>query len=89
MTRSERHGHEGDRYLEQYPKLQKWINQCLLCGARGYEPCVPDEIMPWPTAATRILKRFFPPLAVHENGHCEVCAKVVGKKAKDSMCDHL
>lgn len=83
MTRSERQGYEGDHYLKQYPKLQKRINRCVLCGARGYEPTVPDG----PTALTRNLKRYFPPLAVDKNGHCVACAKVVGKNAEDLMHD--
>jgi hypothetical protein len=74
--RSGRHRREEDRYLEMYPKLQKWINQCALCGARGYEPSIPTEIRP-KSLATHNLKHYFPPLAVNENGLCEVCAEVV------------
>ena len=33
-----------DQYLAMYPQLQKWLNHCPICGARGRKPEMPDSI---------------------------------------------
>jgi len=75
MTRNPK-ASAGDKYLEQYPRLSRWINVCVGCGAKGYKPDLPEDIYPHPSFATYNLRELFNPLAVNELGLCEVCAKV-------------
>jgi len=63
--------HEGQQYLKQFPKLQRWINCCAACGRQGYKPEMPVRITPG--AAAGNLRRFLPPLAIDELGLCEQC----------------
>ena len=29
-------GNEGEEYINAFPKLKKWINECLCCHEKGY-----------------------------------------------------
>lgn len=70
-----------DQYFGMYPHLQKWVNQCPLCGARGRKPEMPDSIgsMNGRIAANN-LKRMMPVLEVDENGFCLVCSRLYPKQ---------
>ena len=35
---------KGDLYIEKFPKLKKWINECNCCHCKGYDPDMPDKI---------------------------------------------
>ena len=37
-------GNAGEDYINKFPKLKKWINQCACCGVTGYNPSLPDKI---------------------------------------------
>ena len=37
-------GNEGEKYINAFPKLKKWINECLCCHEKGYNPSMPDKI---------------------------------------------
>lgn len=48
---------EGELYLQSYPKLRKWINECQICHAKGYKPDMPKHIANLPVylvAAARV-----------------------------------
>lgn len=80
--RRSRFRHKGEEYVRTYRKGEKWINQCVCCQARGYDPDMPDIIMQShfygdraDGFAARYLKKHFKPLALDERGLCEVCSK--------------
>ena len=70
-----------DQYLAMYPQLQKWLNHCPICGARGRKPEMPDSICGFNgNVASHNLKRMFPILEVDEDGFCRVCSRLCTKK---------
>lgn len=70
-----------DQYFEMYPHLQKWVNICPICGARGRKPEMPESIgsMHGEIAAQN-LKRMLPVLEVDRYGFCLTCARLYHKK---------
>ena len=68
---------EGELYLEMYPGLLKWINECIVCHAKGHKPEMPEKVRGELSIASNNLRRYFEPLAVNELGICEQCAKFV------------
>ena len=65
---------KGEKYIQSYPELGKWINQCMKCGARGYKPEMPD-VVGIPTVGkyiARNIRRRFKELSL-KNGVCEIC----------------
>jgi hypothetical protein len=77
MTRSSDGSNSGERYLRKYPALERWMNQCHLCQARGYKPELPTQIHADPTFADKNLRAYFKPLALDELGRCEECALAI------------
>ena len=70
-----------DQYLAMYPQLEKWLNHCPICGARGRKPEIPDSICGFVgNHASRNLKRMFPILEVDEDGFCLICSRLYPKK---------
>lgn len=69
-----------DQYLGMYPYLQKWVNRCPLCGARGRKAEMPDAIgsVNGEIAANN-LKRMLPVLEVDEDGFCIPCSRLYHK----------
>jgi len=74
MTRNPKDS-EGDKYLQQYPRLSRWINVCIRCGTKGYKPELPENIYTHFNVAADNLRELFKPLAINELGLCEVCAR--------------
>jgi hypothetical protein len=70
---SERHLYSGDAYLRLYPKLEKWMRVCACCGARGYDPAMPESVYPRKNYAADHLRRYFNPLGLDRLGRCESC----------------
>ncbi len=35
---------KGELYLQSYPKLRKWINECQICYSKGYKRDMPKHI---------------------------------------------
>ena len=69
---------EGDLYIEGYPRLSKWINECKCCHRRGYKPDLPEQIgVVEGNLASYNIKKYYQPLALDENGYCDVCNKLV------------
>ncbi len=77
---------EREAYLSSYPKLQKWLNTCVCCGAVGYKPEMPPALTTrlargeTETRGAQNLRRFYSPLKVNEQGLCETCEKRFAKK---------
>jgi hypothetical protein len=69
----DRQRRESDQYLRQYPELNRWLNVCVTCGARGYKPELPDNIDPRPNVAAHHLRRYFTPLPLNDLGQCQQC----------------
>lgn len=71
---------KGDEYIKKFPKFKKWINVCLCCNRKGYNPEIPDRISTFEgSLGSHFIKKYFEPLSVNENGLCEVCAKILNK----------
>ena len=64
---------DGEKYLRMYPRpTGRWMNQCLSCQRKGYNPNMPKVIYP-NTALASNLRRYFEPLELDESGLCEQC----------------
>lgn len=66
----------GNRYLQNYPRLWKWINKCVGCQTIGYKPELPANITRkggMVTGAAQNLRRFFNELRINEDGFCDQC----------------
>jgi hypothetical protein len=83
MADSRNQAGAGERYIQQYPRYAKWINQCVQCQARGYKPDMPTEMYgsihrgprgPEKYFYRNILLRYFKPLPLDERGLCDICA---------------
>ena len=35
---------KGEEYLNKFPKFKKWINECVCCHRKGYNPDMPEKI---------------------------------------------
>jgi hypothetical protein len=66
----------SERYLQQYPRLSRWINVCVRCGTKGYKPELPENVYPYFNVAGDNLRELFNPLTLNEYELCEVCARV-------------
>lgn len=73
-----------DQYLMMYPELQKWVNCCPLCEARGRKPEMPDFIGTGNgDRAAHNLNRTLPILEVDQDGFCVVCSRLYRKLNND------
>lgn len=74
---------EGDAYLDAYPEMRRWINECTTCHDRGWNPSLPDRLTARASGGeitiggAHTLRRYFPrPLTLDEHGRCPVCAQL-------------
>ena len=74
MPKKTRETHD---YLSQYPDLERWLNTCSACGARGYKPDLPDNIYPWFNVAADNLRKLFDPLPLDARSLCNQCASAI------------
>ena len=63
---------KGNSYLDMYPKLRKWIQQCQFCQMEGYNPDMPD-VIGISSAGPANIRSMFPPLALDKEGVCDQC----------------
>ena len=70
MKRSYRHN-EGEAYLAQYPRLRRWIHQCVACQRVGYRSDLPEQI--GISVAAQNIRRYFEQLDLDDRGFCEEC----------------
>lgn len=72
---------EGEEYLDAFPKLRKWINECCACHQKGYDPNMPDKItVVEGSLEVYFIKKHFKPLPLNEDGLCEQCAHALLRK---------
>lgn len=68
---------EAEVYLQMYPKLLKWINECPACHAKGYNPNMPEHIGDEDlVAAGRNIRKMLRPLEVDDLGFCLTCSRL-------------
>lgn len=71
---------KGEKYIDTFPNLRKWINECVCCHRKGYKPELPETISIVEGAQDVFyLKKYFKPLSINEQGLCEVCEKILNK----------
>ncbi len=69
---------KGEEYIKVFPKLKKWINECVCCHRKGYDPNMPKTIGTVEgNLGAKTIRQYFKPLSVNEHRLCEVCAKLV------------
>lgn len=74
----------GEEYIKQFPKLKKWINECICCHCKGYKPDLPDKITVVDgSMEVYFIKKYFKPLKVNDKGLCDVCEKVLNNTTND------
>ena len=72
---------DGLLYLQMYPHLRKWINQCVACQQLGYNPQMLAELDR--PIALKNLRRYFQAMPLDDAGHCEQCASAIGHSTVD------
>jgi hypothetical protein len=75
-----KHKKDSELYLNMYPELLKWINECPICRSKGYKPEMPEHIGGEYSIAAYNIRKYFKPLEVEENGFCLQCSKVYNQK---------
>ena len=72
---------KGDLYIEKFPKLKKWINECNCCHTTGYDPNMPDKITVIEgSLEVYYIKKYYKPLFISKDGLCETCEKILSNK---------
>ncbi len=71
---------EGELYLQSYPKLRKWINECQICHSKGYKPDMPKHIANPDAVSGYFIRKYFKPLEVNEMSICNQCAKFYSRE---------
>lgn len=61
----------GNGYLRMYPKLKKWMNQCIGCQTKGFKPEMPKKLPPG--GPSLLLQHYFNELALNDGGLCREC----------------
>lgn len=72
---------KGIEYINKFPKIKKWINECCICHVVGYDPDMPQHIGGEYSMSSDFIKKYFKPLKLN-NGVCSDCEKVVKKLNK-------
>lgn len=73
------HKNAGETYLQKYPELTKWINECTVCHNKGYRLDMPAKEH---SAATGNIRIYFKPLAVNSLSICKNCERLAAKCSK-------
>ncbi len=69
---------KGEEYITAFPKLRKWINECICCHEKGYNPAMPEKItIVEGSLEVYNIKRYFKPLELNQDGLCPQCEKVL------------
>lgn len=72
---------KGEEYIEAFPTLKKWINECVCCHNKGYNPSMPEKItVVEGSLEVYYIKKYFRPLYLNEEGLCEQCEKLLKRK---------
>lgn len=67
-------------YEKQYPGIQKWLNECMVCHTIGYKPNLPEKI--YPGVLAQNIRELYNPLIVNEISICNDCSKYMGSLNK-------
>lgn len=71
----------GEDYINSFPTLKKWINECNCCHRRGYNPDMPERISSFTGSLdTYYIKKYFEPLPINEDGICPYCEQAIANK---------
>jgi hypothetical protein len=81
MKHYDRATNNGEVYVQNYPHLAKWINQCLRCQKRGLKPETPNLLRPTDLRSKEFiewhkfknLRKYFATLALDADGLCATC----------------
>lgn len=74
-------GNEGEEYINAFPKFKKWINECMCCHEKGYNPLMPERITAIEgSLGSYFIKKYFKPLVLNKDGLCPLCEKLLNKK---------
>lgn len=66
------------QYRKMYPKLEKWLNRCIVCQNEGYKPELPEWITPGVLAQN--IRKMWDELEVNELSMCNDCEQTMNKK---------
>ena len=64
---------DKENYSKQYPEIEKWLNECMVCHTIGYKPNLPEQIHPGILAEN--IRKSYNVLKLDEIGICEDCSK--------------
>ena len=56
-----------------YPRVNKWLQQCIICQTEGYKPDMPEDI--YPGVLAHNIRALWFSLAVDALGVCEDCGE--------------
>ena len=74
---------KGEEYIQAFPRFKKWINECICCHQKGYDPQMPEQIsVVEGSLGSYFIKKYFKPMILDENGYCEQCSKVFNSDGK-------
>ena len=89
MSHSKKTKRGSSLFVESWnAKAKNFINECALCGRRGFSPTILEEgfVHPSPNktdfehnAIKAELSAILEPLALDELGRCDICAKNMDK----------
>ena len=68
----------GEEYIQAFPKFKKWINECICCHRKGYNPAMPNKISEG--FGAYYIRKYFRPLELDEKGLCAVCRRLLDDK---------
>ena len=68
---------QGEEYIQAFPKFKRWINECICCHTKGYDPSMPEQI--GEGLGAYYIKKYFNPLSLNKDGICEVCQHLIKK----------
>lgn len=82
---------KGIAYIQKHPEFEKWINECMRCHRKGYNPSMPEHIGGEYSWGAFFIKKYFTPLELDENGFCCYCKSYMGKniETKKNCKKHL
>ena len=68
---------DKELYRKQYPAVNKWLNQCIICDTTGYKPTLPEKITPGVMAEH--IREYYNMLEVNDINICVDCEKHLKK----------
>lgn len=68
-----------ETFLEEAPRMRKWVHECVSCHHRGYKPELPESQFDNSAVTATQLRRLVDEMALDEAGVCEQCRQARGK----------